>query len=66
MPAVPDRHDLPLAAGRRWTGPGGQDIHLYDGQHIIAYHVYDRDNNGAAVLRIATLAWDAQGWPFLQ
>jgi GH43 family beta-xylosidase len=50
----------------RWIGPGGQDIHIYDGKHIIAYHVYDRDNNGAAVLRIATLGWDTQGWPFLQ
>lgn len=50
----------------RWIGPGGQDIHTYDGKHLIAYHVYDANNNGAPVLRIATLAWDAQGWPFLQ
>jgi arabinan endo-1,5-alpha-L-arabinosidase len=50
----------------RWIGPGGQDIHTHDEKHIIAYHVYDAGNNGDPVLRIATLGWDAQGWPFLQ
>jgi arabinan endo-1,5-alpha-L-arabinosidase len=50
----------------RWIGPGGQDIHLHNGTYIIAYHVYDANNNGAAVLKIANLGWDAQGWPFLR
>lgn len=50
----------------RWIGPGGQDIHVHEGQYIIAYHVYDANNNGAAVLRVATLGWDEQGWPFLK
>ena len=49
----------------RWIGPGGQDIHVQDDQYLIAYHVYDANDNGAPVLKIATLAWDEQGWPFL-
>jgi Predicted beta-xylosidase len=50
----------------RWIGPGGQDVHVQNGQYIIAYHVYDANDNGAPVLKIATLGWDEQGWPFLR
>jgi len=49
----------------RWIGPGGQDIHTFNGADIMAYHVYDANNKGAAVLKIATLGWDSQGWPYL-
>ena len=50
----------------RWIGPGGQDIHDYNGVQVIAYHVYDANNNGAPVLKVANLGWDTQGWPFLR
>ncbi len=44
-----------------WIGPGGQDVH--DG--VIAYHAYDASQDGAPLLRIETLGWDDQGWPYL-
>lgn len=44
-----------------WIGPGGQDIH----NGVIAYHSYDANRNGAAILRIETLGWDSSGWPYL-
>lgn len=44
-----------------WIGPGGQDI--YNG--VIAYHAYDANRNGGAFLRMETLGWDSDGWPFL-
>lgn len=50
----------------RWIGPGGQDIHSHNGAQVIAYHVYDANNNGTPVLKVATLGWDNQGWPFLR
>lgn len=45
-----------------WIGPGGQDIH--DG--VIAYHAYDANRNGSPFLRIETLGWGSDGWPYLR
>ena len=52
-----------LATTGRWHGPGGNSI-LHDArQDLIVYHAYDANRNGAPMLRIDPIKWDAQGWP---
>jgi arabinan endo-1,5-alpha-L-arabinosidase len=47
----------------RWIGPGGQDIHDFNGTDVIAFHAYDAADAGNAKLLMATLIWDAEDWP---
>lgn len=49
------------AGNDRWAGPGGQGLL---GTSAIVHHAYDGENNGAAILMIKTLYWDANGWPY--
>jgi arabinan endo-1,5-alpha-L-arabinosidase len=49
--------------GGRWRGPGHCAILRDPGQDYIVYHSYDRQHDGIANLRIAPLAWAADGWP---
>ena len=44
-----------LGHAGHFRGPDGTD-------HLV-YHAYDRQRNGAPVLRLATLRWGADGWP---
>jgi arabinan endo-1,5-alpha-L-arabinosidase len=51
-----------LAGGSRWKGPGHNAV-IFSGKAAYnVYHAYDA-NNGNPMLRIAELAWDADGWP---
>lgn len=54
---------LVLQGGSRYKGPGHNAVLFTDKASYNVYHAYDADNNGAPTLRIAELAWDAQGWP---
>jgi arabinan endo-1,5-alpha-L-arabinosidase len=47
----------------RWRGPGGCSILRDAGQDYIVYHAYDARREGVPTLRIAPLAWSADGWP---
>jgi arabinan endo-1,5-alpha-L-arabinosidase len=54
---------LVLEGNARYRGPGHNAVVFHDGLAYDVHHAYDADNNGAAVLRISELAWDADGWP---
>jgi arabinan endo-1,5-alpha-L-arabinosidase len=47
----------------RWRGPGHNAILQEGDTDYIIYHAYDAQNLGIPTLRIAPLAWDADGWP---
>lgn len=47
----------------RWRGPGGCSIFRDEAADYIVYHAYDANHNGSPTLRIARLAWSADGWP---
>lgn len=53
-------------ADERWKGPGHNAIYKYNNESILIYHAYDKENSGAATLRIEYLNWDEQGWPYLK
>jgi len=52
-----------VTGGNRWRGPGHCAIlQDKDGEKLV-YHAYDADARGTPTLRIASLVWDASGWP---
>jgi arabinan endo-1,5-alpha-L-arabinosidase len=52
-----------VTGGNRWRGPGHCAILPdKDGEKLV-YHAYDANARGASTLRIASLSWDAAGWP---
>lgn len=55
-----------LDASKRWRGPGGISILREGGRELIAWHAYDATRNGAPTLRIAPIAWTADGWPVVR
>lgn len=44
-------------------GPGHLGYYVEDGTEWVTYHFYDGDRNGAPTLAIATMQWEAEGWP---
>jgi len=52
-----------VTGGSRWRGPGHCAIlQEKDGEKLV-YHAYDASAHGTPTLRIASLIWDAAGWP---
>jgi len=47
------------AGGRRWKGPGHQDVF---GDWLVR-HAYDVHDNGLPHLRVSRLVWGEDGWP---
>jgi arabinan endo-1,5-alpha-L-arabinosidase len=69
-----DRNGKPMLSGGgtellkttgRYVGPGGQEVFVADGQPWLAFHYYDRDQDGVPKLQLAPLDWSADGWPKL-
>ena len=53
-----------LQEKQRFRGPGhAGHFRDRDGTDYLVYHAYDREARGAPTLRIAKLAWGADGWP---
>lgn len=52
-----------VVGGERWRGPGHNSVLTLGEDQYIVYHAYDADLGGAAILRIANLRWDSNGWP---
>lgn len=46
-----------------WRGPGHCGLFHDRGRDLIVYHAYDVAHASRPTLRLAELAWDAQGWP---
>jgi arabinan endo-1,5-alpha-L-arabinosidase len=55
---------LLLSAYARWAGPGHNGIYQEGDTVWIVYHGYDTKQVGIPKLRIESLAWDAEGWPY--
>lgn len=51
-----------LRGDRRYRGPGHVAV-LRDARDYLVYHVYDAQQEGRAVLRIAPIEWTPDGWP---
>lgn len=53
-----------LQEKQRYRGPGHADTFTdTDGATTIVWHAYDRQADGAPVLRVAPLQWQGDGWP---
>lgn len=44
-------------------GPGHAGLFVENGINYLTYHYYDSNRNGTPTLGIASLSWDANGWP---
>ena len=67
-----DRNGVALLSGggtnflvrqNNFYGPGHVGLLTENGANFLSYHYYDATRNGAPTLGIASLSWDAQGWP---
>jgi len=54
---------LVVAGNSAWVAPGHNAVIVYGGRTYNVYHALKGSSGGAATLRIAELAWDADGWP---
>jgi len=55
-----------LKSDGRMRGPGGQEVFMRDGEPWLAYHWYDRDQNGMPKLALTPIAFDEEGWPVIE
>lgn len=63
VPMLESGGSILIAGGPRWKGPGGQTVCESGSGWIVVYHSYDAQKNGAPMLRISDLYWDADEWP---
>lgn len=56
---------LILSAYGQWRGPGHNGVYQEGDTFWFVYHAYDAKQVGIPKLRIESLGWDAEGWPFL-
>jgi arabinan endo-1,5-alpha-L-arabinosidase len=56
---------LILSAYGQWKGPGHNGIFVEDGVYWMVYHAYDENQIGIPKLRIESIGWNEDGWPFL-
>ncbi|MFN8445164.1 MAG: arabinan endo-1,5-alpha-L-arabinosidase [Caldilineaceae bacterium] len=54
-----------LSTYDRWIGPGHNGIYQEGDTTWMVYHAYDALEVGIPKLRIESLGWDAEGWPYL-
>lgn len=52
-----------LVGKDNYLGPGQVGLFVENGLNYLTYHYYDRNHNGAPTLGLASLSWDAAGWP---
>jgi len=52
-----------VAGAGRWHGPGHNAVIFIGKRAYNVFHAYDGNANGASMLRVAEIAWDADGWP---
>lgn len=54
-----------LKSDGRIRGPGGQEVFMHNGAPWLAYHWYDRDQNGLPKLALTPIEFDDEGWPVI-
>jgi len=57
--------DLIDDGDERWLGPGHNAVYMEGDSAFLVNHAYDAERNGASILMIRPLYWDAGGWPTL-
>ncbi|GIK72317.1 MAG: extracellular endo-alpha-(1-_5)-L-arabinanase 1 [Chloroflexota bacterium] len=65
VPMLEGGGTLILQAYDRWRGPGHNGIYRENETDWIVYHAYDARQAGISKLRIESLGWDEEGWPYL-
>ena len=65
VPMMEGGGTLTLAEYGQWKGPGHNGILIEDDVYWVVYHAYDANQIGIPKLRIESLSWDSEGWPFL-
>lgn len=48
-----------------WAGVGHNSVYTFDGKDYLAFHGYDKNDNGTPKLRIEELGWEG-GWPVVK
>ena len=54
---------LDLLTSPRWAAGGHNSAYTFDGKDYLAFHAYDKTDNGRSKLVIREIEWDAAGWP---
>lgn len=57
---------LLLQGNSDWYGVGHNAVAHFDGTDYLVFHGYDAADNSRSKLRIETLGWDKEGWPFVE
>jgi arabinan endo-1,5-alpha-L-arabinosidase len=48
-----------------WPGVGHNSVYNFDGKDYLVFHAYDAADDGKPKLKIETLAWDGNDWPYV-
>ena len=54
-----------LEGDKHWYGAGHNGAYTFDGKDYLIFHGYDAADKGRSKLRIETLQWDKEGWPYM-
>jgi len=65
VPMMEGGGTLILDAYGNWRGPGHNGFYRENGVDWFPYHAYNAQRNGISFLRIESLGWDEEGWPYL-
>ena len=52
-----------VPTSKRWAALGHNSTYTFDGVDYLAFHAYDKTDNGRSKLVIKKIVWDADGWP---
>ena len=65
VPMLEGGGTLILEAYDQWRGPGHNGFYREEGVDWFPYHAYNAQLNGISHLRLESLGWDEEGWPYL-
>jgi len=57
---------LVMEGNKDWPGVGHNSAYTFDGKDYLVFHGYDASDGGKSKLLIKELAWDVEGWPFIE
>ena len=56
---------LLMEGNKEWFGVGHNSVYTFGGTDYLIFHGYDAGDKGRSKLRIETVEWDAEGWPYV-